>query len=154
MKATKKRNEDRAKDQALSQIESILELVKRLKHIQDCNDSDCQEGKDGGDYWDDSESYHNEESSQQSIQEDPLDIQLRSGWYSPDNEQIKAEEYNILLCTGGPACRIIGSLNEYQRPNTARIEYQDWFKAWEEYLMTSEQAEAVLFYAQQFYFGE
>jgi len=62
-------------------------------------------------------------------------------------------EFTILLCTGGPAVRIIGELNEHQEPESARIEYQDWFTAWEDMPLTSEQQEKVLTYCRQFYFA-
>ena len=89
------------------------------------------------------------------IQEDPLSVEVRSDWHSPGDENDKPTEYTILLCTGGPAVRIIGELDEHGQPETATIEYQDWFTPWERYSDTSdEEDEALLTYAQQFYYGE
>ena len=42
------------------------------------------------------------------------------------------EEFEILLCTGGPACRIVGDLDESCQPSSARIEHQDWGTPWTE----------------------
>ena len=122
---------ERAEDQARAQLDSIIEMVQAL----DTEDDDARE------------------AAEQTIQEDALSVQVRSGWYSPGTTP-EAEEYEILLCTGGPAVRITGQLGRYNEPDTARIEYQDWFTPWTEFLDTSaEEGEAVLTYAQQFFFG-
>ncbi len=128
-----KTEKSRARDQAKAQLEGIIRMVKRLEHAQECQ---------GG------------EDARRAIEEDPLSVQVRSGWYSP-GEKAEAEEYEILLCTGGPACRIIGDLGAYNQPETAQLEYQDWFTPWERYhIADDEQEKALLTYAQQFYFGE
>lgn len=62
--------------------------------------------------------------------------------------------YEILLCWGGPACRIVGNLDEYKQPETAKLEYQDWGTYWTEYPLKRQERETLLEYAQQFYFGE
>ena len=41
----------------------------------------------------------------------PLSVLVRSGWYIPGTAPGYAEEFEILLSTGGPACRIIGQLD-------------------------------------------
>lgn len=93
----------------------------------------------------------------QRINEDALDVNVRSGWYPPHDatsENRKAEEYTILLCSGGPACRIIGKLSEHGEPETARIEHQDWGTPWTEYRITGDDEKIVLQYVCCFYFGE
>lgn len=160
-----KTKDTRALDQARAQLDSIIAMVKRLEHCQKCDGEDCKltdkeiyEGiniyyKDGDKATEeDRENYHNEEGIRQAIAEDPLSVQVRSGWAnSPD--EMKAEEFEILLCTGGPACRIVGELDRGE-PDRTRLEYQDWFTPWVEYLdMTHEEREALLTYARQFYFG-
>lgn len=87
------------------------------------------------------------------IQEDPLSVEVRSGWVTP-GETMQAEEFTILLCTGGPAVRIVGELDEHREPCRAWMEYQDWFTAWTEYHGDNFDAEVLLTYCQQFYFGE
>ncbi|MBA7480216.1 hypothetical protein ES707_15665 [subsurface metagenome] len=157
--------DNRAKEQARAQLDSIVEMVKRLEHCQDCDGEDCQlsdkEILEGiGIYFEegmtategDRETYHNEDEARQAIEEDPLSVQVRSGWASCP-EEMEAEEFEILLCTGGPACRITGGLDRNE-PDSAQIEYQDWFTPWEEYLDTThEERQALLTYARQFYFG-
>ena len=71
------------------------------------------------------------EDAEQRIQEDPLSLEVRSGWTSP-GEPLEAEEFCLLLSTGGPATRIVGEIRNGQayRP---RLEAQDWFTPWTEY---------------------
>lgn len=162
---TQDKTDTRAKDQAKAQLDSIVDMVKRLEHCQDCDGEDCELTdcevyaginllyRDGDKATEEErEQYHNEEEAQQTIQEDPLSVQVRSDWHNPGDAHLPTE-YEILLCTGGPACRIIGELDEYQQPSTAVIEYQDWFTPWESYHNTNgDEDAALLTYARQFYF--
>ena len=91
------------------------------------------------------------EDAERRIQEDPLSIEVRSGWTSL-GEPLQAEEFNILLGTGGPAMRIIGELDEYKQPYSATLQAQDWFTPWTDYRGGDE--DVLLTYCQQFYFGE
>ena len=160
---------ERAKDQARSQLETIVDMVKRLEHCQGCKGGqDCdltsagiyaglnlyyKEGDKATE--EEREKYHNEEDARQHIQENPLSVEVRTDWHQPGAEDDKPTVYTILLCTGGPACRIIGDLDEYAQPDTAHLEYQDWFTPWEEYhQLNDEEEETLLSYARQFYFGE
>ena len=129
---------DTAKEQARMQLDGIIELMKALP--------------DGGEV--DGGTLTGEQVSDR-IQEDPLSIQVRTDWYTPGETDNKPTDYNILLCTGGPACRIIGELDQYCQPENARIEYQDWFTPWTEYReTTTEEDHMLLQYTQQFYFGD
>jgi hypothetical protein len=64
----------------------------------------------------------------------------------------EATEYEIQLCWGGPAVRIIGELHS-EEPSTARLEYQDWFTPWQELPTSDVQKETMIDYARFFYFG-
>jgi hypothetical protein len=77
------------------------------------------------------EEYPDEEEAREAIEQDPLSLQVRSGWVSPGEEMV-AEEFELLLGTGGPAVRIVGDINQgcLERP---RLQVQDWFKPWTEY---------------------
>jgi len=135
-----KNKDDYGKQQAAAQLESIIEMVNNLKQAQEKkNEKEI-------------------ESAQQSIQEDPLSVEVRSGWYQPgviySDDSRQPEEFTILLCTGGPACRIIGGLDEHLQPENAKIEYQDWGTPWTNYDLTYDQEKTVVEYCQQFYFGE
>lgn len=126
--------DDRAKDQAKAQIESIVEMVAAV------NAAETDKAR---------------EDAEERIQEDPLSAEVRTGWHTLNAEDQKPTEFNILLCTGGPAVRIIGDLDEYGQPENPVVEYQDWFTPWMPYKgTTDEQDQALLAYCQHFYFGE
>ena len=90
----------------------------------------------------------------QIIQEDPLSVEVRSDWYSPGSEDNKPSEFQVLLCTGGPAVRVMGQLDERGQPERAWIEHQDWFEGWQEYHGPHENQDALLTYCKTFYFWE
>ena len=113
------KEQNHAFQQAMSQFESIEEMVKNLK----------------------TENEEEREKAIQTIQEDALEVG-------------KLNQYFILLCTGGPACRIIGNLDEYGQLETAKIQYQDRGTPWTDYPNVASMEDTLLEYANQFYFGE
>ena len=140
--------QDRAQGQAIAQFESIRAMVERLKHARDCADPGCTEHNAEITA---SEDYHDEDDARETIQEDPLSVEVRSGWAS-GGDALKPEEFQILLCTGGPAVRMMGELDEYQEPSRAWLEYQDWGTPWMQ-LFTDVDQVTLLAYAQEFYYG-
>ena len=95
------------------------------------------------------------EDVHQTIEESPLSVRVRSNWTDVGDEStMEAAEFEILMCTGGPAVRIIGKLSEHREPVTARIEWQDWFKPWTEERLDAEESETLLEFCRVFYFGE
>ena len=128
------KEEDRGKKQAMAQIASIVEMVNNL---------------DNSDY----AAENGEYSAQEAIQNDPLSVEVRSGWHSVGSTH-PPDEFCILLCWGGPACRIIGELDEHAQPEKPRLEYQDWGTSWTEYPLTDEEEAALQTYCEQFYFEE
>ena len=73
-----------------------------------------------------------EDEAREALDSDPLSVEFRSGW-STDRTGLEAEEFCILLCTGGPAVRIVGELDQYGEPGRAWMEYQDWGTPWTQY---------------------
>jgi hypothetical protein len=120
----------RALQQAQSQLQSIREMVAALN----------------------AESDEQREAAQSQIQEDPLSVEVRTDWFTPGSTDVTPAEFRILLCTGGPAVQIIGELDHHGQPEAARLQYQDWFTPWEDCELQGEDEEALLTYAQQFYF--
>lgn len=104
---------------------------------------------DGGEY-DDAESVRDR------IQEMPLSVEVRSDWHTPGSHGPASApaEYCILLTTGGPALRVIGSLSEYCEPDSARLEWQDWGTPWTHLHLSDDDAAAILRFAGFFYYGE
>ena len=96
-----------------------------------------------------------EDEARQRIEEDALSVEVRSDWHTPgsSDEDRKPAQFCILLCTGGPACRIMGELDENLEPHRAWLEHQDWGTPWTQYYEPGIQ-ETLLAYARVFYFGE
>jgi hypothetical protein len=126
--------------QAIAQFHSIVEMVSALRKAN--NADDCRA----------------RETAEQAIHDDALSVEVRSGWYSPGsaNADTTASDFRILLCTGGPAVQIRGELNEHAEPESAWLEYQDWFTPWTRWTPgNSDNVESILLdYARAFYFGE
>lgn len=130
---TAPKQDDNAKRQAKAQLESIKELVKNKNKTGEVREY---------------------EDAEQAILDDPLSLEVRAGWHTPGSKS-EAEEFMILLCTGGPAVRIIGQLDEHMQPEKPVIQYQDWFTPWTDYHETTDEEEqALLEYCQCFYYGE
>ncbi len=95
------------------------------------------------------------EAAQDAIRQDPLSIEIKYGWKVPGIPQEEgAEEYAILLATGGPAIRVHGKLNKYSEPETAYIEVQDWFGPWQRFDPPNYDESILLTYAQSFWFAD
>lgn len=138
-----------AMSQAKAQFESIKEMVDAL-------DAALVAAENSDDYQNQIEAAYDE--ANEAIMQDALSVEVRSGWYVPGSRDAdtKPAEYNILLCTGGPAVRIIGELSEHGEPETATLQCQDWFTPWVDAMGgLGTDAEAILLrYASCFYFGE
>ena len=147
-----------ARSQAKAQLESIVSLMQRLDHCQECTGEDCElsdvEILDGlgyvGEVGEDMrETYHDEDAAQTAIDESPLSVEVRSGWHS-QGESAEEAQYRICLCTGGPAVQIVGELGAFNQPDTAQLQCQDWFTPWTDVDTTSEDEATMLAYAQHF----
>lgn len=97
------------------------------------------------------EEYKDDETARQRITESPLSVEVRSGWTAPGST-MEAEDFCILLSTGGPALRIRGELGEHNEPQRAWLEYQDWGTPWTEYHGDGCEHETLLTFCRQFYF--
>lgn len=128
-------DEARALNSALDTLSAIKEMVEALAKAEEDDDDEARE------------------KAEQIIHEDPLSLQIRSGWYQP-GQQPEPEEYELLLATGGPAVRIVGTLGEHNEPATARLQFQDWFIPWKNVSTSSEDDDVLLRYASCFYYGE
>ena len=82
------------------------------------------------------------------VQNDPLSIEVRSGWASA-TDTMTAEEFRIVLCTGGPHVVIRGELLMCT-PSRAWMMYQDWGTPKTQYFDIEQST--LLAYCQEFYF--
>ena len=134
---------ENARSQGQAQFDSIKEMVEALRVANDADDDEQRE------------------AAEQTIHEDALSVEVRSGWYvlGARDADTKPSEYRILLCTGGPACQIVGELSEHGEPETARMQVQDWFTPWTDMRPQVgpddyDSEPVMLAYARCFYFGE
>lgn len=160
----------RAREQAEAQMASIAEMVAalecdydRLAELRELRDADSHptlwrmanpdDAEELAELEEAAGECESREDAEQRIQDDPLSVEVRSGWHSPggDNEP---EEFKILLCTGGPAVQIRGELNHHGEPHRAWLEYQDWGTPWIEYHGENADQETLLTYCRQFYFAD
>lgn len=92
------------------------------------------------------------EEARKEIQESVLSVSVRDGWRAPgEPNEDGADEYEILLTTGGPALRIWGGLSEYGQPIHAELQIQDWGTPWTRYPAPET---TLLEFANHFWFGE
>jgi hypothetical protein len=82
MKTKRVKDVDLAKDQAAAQLESVIEMVKRLEDARE----------DGPD--------EEIENAEINIQEGVLSVEVRGPWRDIGACDCKPEEARILLCTG------------------------------------------------------
>ena len=150
MTATK---EAHAITNARGQLESIKELYREFKKQEDLEAWDCG-----------SNVYNwTTEGIREKAQDEALSVEFRSGW-SSNLENMEPEEFKILLSTGGPACQIIGKLDQNKQTTDIEIQYQDWGTPWEPLQLNSTYAdkspnitsdyEALEWFCNCFYFGQ
>ena len=121
-----------AKEQGQAQYDSIRELVAALREDEDTD------------------------RAREAILEDALSVLVRSGWHTPGDDTGQPEEFEILLCTGGPAVRLTSSLDNHGQPDSVSMQVQDWFQPWTGFdpAADDEEEDVLLAYAQCFYFGD
>tara|TARA_Y100001968_G_scaffold303868_1_gene318397 strand:+ start:792 stop:1268 length:477 start_codon:yes stop_codon:yes gene_type:complete len=146
---TTTKNEAHAITNARNQLESIKELYRNYKQAKSDDD------------------YTREDEIREQVEDEALSVEFRSGW-TLNPEDMEPEEFKILLSTGGPACQIIGKLDQYKQPEDIEIQYQDWGTPWEPLQLNSTYAykspnitpnitsdyEALEWFCNCFYFGE
>jgi hypothetical protein len=123
-----------ARESGRATLAAIIEMVDALIAAEEADDEDARE------------------AARERIMEDPLSLRIRSDWHSPGDKS-EAAEYELLLGTGGPAVRIVGTLDRGDA-ETAVLEVQDWFTPWTRLVTSTGDDEKLLRYAQCFYFGE
>lgn len=90
-----------------------------------------------------------QDDARERIQEDPLSIEVRSGW-DDVGSTLTPSEARIVLCAGGPHVEILCDIEDGS-PSRPRILYRDWGDSGE---LFDFDGATVLKYLQEFYFGE
>ena len=143
MSSTDTDRSNHAEENARAWAVSIVTMVTRYEHASRCTEArpDCEALPE--DVWDaldldpdrdatDEEwsAYHDEADAEQRISESVLEVQVRGDWHTPGEHPRQEAEFEILLTTGGPACRIVGELDHPGEPRWAWLEHQDWGTPW------------------------
>ena len=113
-----------------SAFESISEMVEALEEAEETEDDDLIE------------------AARSSIEEDPLLMEVRSGWCT-SLEGASPEEFRLTLGMGGPAIQIVGEVRGGE-PSSATLQVQDWLTPWVDHPCDEQ---ILLKYASCFYFG-
>lgn len=170
--------ENHGLDQAKAQAESIAAMVAalncdydRLQELRDEREALADDAEDNENpsaalealtQWDEDNAAElntlkheagnciDQDAARDNIQEDPLSVEVRSGWDVVGGD-LSAAEFRIVLCTGGPHVEIRGEIDN-GTPCRAWLQYQDWGTPMTQ-LFDVEQS-TLLAYCQEFYFGE
>lgn len=99
----------------------------------------------------DGETFTDYDDVRQRIDEMPLSVQVRTGWFAPGaKDDAMPEEFEILLSTGGPALRIFGDIG-----GEPLLQWQDWGTPWTTYHdTTDEEDEALQVFVGNFWLGD
>ena len=131
---------DTARDQAITQMQYIENLLSAYRmdwvtysDLKDYDESDfdADELRTLEELTEQAAGCSDADEALERLEENPLEIQYRSGW-EYDTYDLTPHEFSILLCTGGPAVRIRGYMDNYGSPSNAWVEYQDWGTPWTE----------------------
>ena len=131
---------DTARDQAITQMQYIENLLSAYRmdwvtysDLKDYDESDfdADELRTLEELTEQAAGCSDADEALERLEENPLGIQYRSGW-EYDTYDLTPHEFSILLCTGGPAVRIRGYMDNYGSPSNAWVEYQDWGTPWTE----------------------
>ena len=147
--------DDRAKEQAALQLQGIMRMVKWLQHARECEVKNCSEGSEGGDGYATAREYHDEEQAREFLTDAPLSVEVRTDWHTVGAvEAATPTHYKILLCWGGPAVQLVGTLDDSNQPDSAELQYQDWLTEWTRFPTTREDEADLIAYATAFYFDQ
>lgn len=142
-----------AQTQAEAQIQGIVNLYNAYRDEDDAIEIIAEHYGIDADEVD-------EDMILQIVHEDALSVEVRSGWQNPSapdwqnpDGSLTPAEYRIVLCTGGPHVELRGEIDRYHEPATARIYAQGWFEGKSQAPTSAREHEALLWYANNFYFG-
>ena len=119
---------DNSRQQAEVQLTTIKEMLQAVENTTD----------------------DEREAARTAIYDDPLAVDVRSGWVNVWAAEFEPVEYRVLLCTGDPAVQLEGELDDRGQPYDVQLQHQDWFEPWQTVPLTAEDTETLLTYARYF----
>jgi hypothetical protein len=140
----------------LEEIRTLARLIYRWDEVEDLRDLSPEElaevEAEPLDMLESAKDFDTLDDVRDRVMGSPLSMEVRSGWTSC-GRKMEAEEYCMLLTTGGPALRIIGDLDGYGGPTSARLEMQDWGEPWSAMPLTNDEECDLMIFVQEFYFN-
>ena len=95
------------------------------------------------------------EAIEDELREEPLSVMVGTDEWFRVGEALEPNKFELLISTGGPAMRVVGSLCRHGVASDAVVQWQDWFKPWTEYNNEQEALqEALEWFCNLFYFGD
>jgi hypothetical protein len=150
METTQITEKNRAHEQATAQLAGIREMTARMEEAEAAVESWDEADRGDADVLRQVAAY---EEAREELLESPLSVEVRTDWHAPWAPGGSAPcEYKILLCWGGPAVQIIGTLDDHNYPDSARLQYQDWFTEWTDYPLRAAEEQTLIAYAREFSF--
>lgn len=134
--------------------ESIAEMVSALEcdyeRLEELREEENPEhAEELAELEEDAGECSDQDDALQRILDDALDVTIRG---ERRDGQWTADEFQILLTTGGPAVRIVGELDHNGEPTRAWLEVQDWGKSWTRYFPADQ--DTLLAYCRCFGLGD
>jgi hypothetical protein len=102
----------------------------------------------------DGDTFDSADDLRDRAQEWPLSVLVRSDRYAPGKPDTSPTEFELWMCTGGPAVRMRGDLSEYGEPTRAYVQHQDWGTGWRDYVGDEFDSGNVLRFASMFYYAD
>lgn len=145
-----------------AEIAEALEEAEKAHNAAELDTPELEDARDRLAQWDEENARElnaleheagdceDQDEALQRIEQDPLSVEIRSGWTSL-GDTMNAEEFRIVLCTGGPHVEIRGEFDTHGQPYRAWMQYQDWGTPLTQYFDIEEST--LLAYCSQFYFG-
>lgn len=131
---------DTARNQAITQMQYVEDLLGALNmdwdtysDLKDYDESELEMDSliELQELTEQAAGCESQDEALERLLENPLSISFRSDWET-NPADCTPYEFEILLCTGGPAVRIRGYMGNHGNPSTAWVEYQDWRTPWTE----------------------
>lgn len=134
--------DDHGKSNARAWLDTIVEGVA------------AYEALNGGDVTAefDSETFDDADALRERLQEGPLSVEVRGGWYAYGTfsaDQGEPAEVRILLTTGGPGLQIECDVDD-GAPYNPRLRYQDWGTPWTDFPLNESERAALATYTALF----
>lgn len=102
------------------------------------------------------EKFDSEDYLQNCVDQIPVSVRVREDWRPACVTELYKRpcEYEIMLCDGMFACRIIGEVDALGAPFNATLQWQNWHTGWVPLDVSDDELDALDMFTEAFYYGE